>query len=66
MAVFEGHKSNIHFIFSFGSHLISLDEESTVRVWIVETTGTKCIVCIGNSDILIYMMNPLKTTKSSI
>lgn len=41
MAVFEGHKSNIHFIFSFGSHLISVDEESTVRVWIVETTGKK-------------------------
>ena len=43
MAVFEGHKSKIHFILSFGSHLISVDEESTVRVWMVETTGTKCI-----------------------
>lgn len=43
MAVFEGHKSKIHFILSFGSHLISVDEESTVRVWMVETTGTKYI-----------------------
>lgn len=38
VAVFEGHKSDIHFILSFGSHLISVDEESTVRIWIVETT----------------------------
>ena len=37
--MFEGHKSNVHFILSFGSHLISVDEKSTVRIWIIETTG---------------------------
>ena len=36
----EGHKRDIHFIFSFGSNLISVDEDSTVRIWIIETTGT--------------------------
>ncbi|XP_022806762.1 WD repeat-containing protein 36-like [Stylophora pistillata] len=38
VAVFEGHKSNIHFVLSFGSNLISVDEESTVRIWVIETT----------------------------
>ena len=63
MAVFEEHKSNIHFILSFGSHLISVDEASTVRVWIVETTGTKymlqlifglrqLVIVIGPSGVL--------------
>ncbi|CAH3115617.1 unnamed protein product [Pocillopora meandrina] len=38
VAVLEGHKRDIHFIFSFGSNLISVDEDSTVRIWIIETT----------------------------
>ena len=38
--MFEGHNSDVHFILSFGSHLISVDENSTVRIWIVQTTGT--------------------------
>ncbi|CAH3028123.1 unnamed protein product [Porites evermanni] len=38
VAEFKGHRSTIHFILSFGSHLISVDEESTVRIWLVETT----------------------------
>jgi len=50
VAVFEGHKSKIHFILSFGSHLISVDEESTVRVWMVETTG-KNYIFISNQMI---------------
>ncbi|XP_068725814.1 WD repeat-containing protein 36-like [Montipora capricornis] len=38
VALFEGHKSDIHFVLSFGPHLISVDDDSNVRVWIVQTT----------------------------
>ena len=51
--MFEGHKSNIHFILSFGSHLISVDEESTVRVWLIQTTGTLYMAYIAS------VFNPL-------
>lgn len=46
VAIFEGHKSDIHFLLSFGSHLISVDEQSTVRVWIVQTTGTCTVIIV--------------------
>ncbi|XP_074612173.1 WD repeat-containing protein 36-like [Acropora palmata] len=37
VGVFEGHKSIITFLLSFGDHLISVDDESSVRVWSVFT-----------------------------
>ncbi|GAB1606546.1 WD repeat-containing protein 36-like [Argonauta hians] len=34
---YEGHKSNVHILLTFATHLISVDEDSFVRIWDIKT-----------------------------
>ena len=39
---YEGHSKDVHLLLPFGKHLISVDTDSHVIVWDIESEGTHC------------------------
>ena len=38
--VYEGHDTTIHLLLPFAKHLISVDEDSQLKVWDINSEGT--------------------------
>ena len=41
---YVGHSSDIHLLLSFGSHIISVDECNTVKIFEIQTAGESRVV----------------------
>ncbi|XP_031556169.1 WD repeat-containing protein 36-like [Actinia tenebrosa] len=35
--IFQGHTQDVHILYTFGSHLISVDKKSNVKIWVIDT-----------------------------
>lgn len=39
---YEGHDHHVHLLLTFGQHLISVDEASSVKIWDIKSQGWCC------------------------
>ncbi|EZA48352.1 WD repeat-containing protein 36 [Ooceraea biroi] len=56
---YKGHDSTVHILLPFGAHLLSVDENSTLRVWNIKDESLLLELTFGNSIFKITtMMHP--------
>lgn len=46
--IYKGHLKNIHTLLPFGGHLISIDDDSTVKIWNIKTEDEYLELCFDN------------------
>lgn len=57
--IYEGHKRDVHLLLPFGEHLISVDEDSNVKVWHIKSATEYLDLEFNNTDFKISaVMHP--------
>lgn len=51
--IYKGHEKNVHLMLPFGEHLISIDEDSLLKVWIIKEATEYLSIPFKNSEFRI-------------
>lgn len=51
--MYTGHGADVHLLLPFGDHIISVDRDSAVIVWDVESEG---LCCKNNAELIIRII----------